>query len=153
MVCWARCHAGEVLNKRPLVDRPDVYRFSASARCHRPATVWPLLTPRTQGSPSIPDARDKSRLVASKRVQFIEQRRVFRGAGRARMPGLPFCPSRHRYRVWHRPLSEIVRKGPPLVLRSIVWAPDWMPSGFHFCKGGVVSVASCRWHSCARCVA
>ena len=38
------------------------------------------------------DVRDKSRLVASKRLQFIEQRRVFRGLGRARMPGLPFCP-------------------------------------------------------------
>ena len=31
------------------------------------------------GSPGILDARDKSRLVASNRLQFIEYRRVFEG--------------------------------------------------------------------------
>ena len=44
------------------------------------------------------DAGDKSRLVASKRLQFIGQRRVFRGLGRAGMPELPFwwCCECHR---------------------------------------------------------
>ena len=34
-----------------------------------------------------------------------------------------------RYRDSHRPLSEIVRKGLPLVLPSTEWEPDWMPPG------------------------
>ena len=33
------------------------------------------------------------------------------------------------YEDFHRPFSEIVRKGLPLVLPSIEWNPDWMPPG------------------------
>ncbi|MFN9295257.1 MAG: helix-turn-helix domain-containing protein, partial [Planctomyces sp.] len=33
------------------------------------------------------------------------------------------------YEDFHRPFSEIVRKGLPLVLPSTEWEPDWMPPG------------------------
>ena len=33
-----------------------------------------------------------------------------------------------RYPDSHRPFSEFVRKGLPLVLPSTEWEPDWMPS-------------------------
>ncbi len=46
-------------------------------------------------SPSIPDARDKSRLGPSNRLQLIEKHRVFAVRGRAGMLGLHFCPWRH----------------------------------------------------------
>ncbi|MEY4188487.1 MAG: hypothetical protein RIT02_3521, partial [Planctomycetota bacterium] len=41
------------------------------------------------------DARDKSWLGPSNRLQFIEKHRVFAVRGRAGMLGLPFCPRRH----------------------------------------------------------
>ena len=51
--------------------------------------------PPTKRSPSIPDARDKSRLRPSNRLQFIEKHRVFAVRVRAGMLGLHFCPRRH----------------------------------------------------------
>ena len=43
----------------------------------------------------IHDARDKSWLRPSHRLQHIEKRGVFAGRGRAGMLGLHFCPRRH----------------------------------------------------------
>ena len=70
----------------------------------------PDMTPRIKGSPSIPDAGDKSRLVVSTRLPAVEKRGIFGVEGGRNLPGLK--PSLRflssvSFLTWPHPLKDI----------------------------------------------